>query len=326
MDQSAYNYLSKIVLNTMRNTGENHFINFVLEQTLSFDSSSPDGNTKDAITEFVEFFQSQYQKELFLLKSIITDLIRQDISIDDFWDRSILGQIFRENPLIKALHDNNLKLFRLLLEMGANLNARKGEESVLETALYYRFREIFNIILEGGYLNVKEMSESDYHSLKRRIQDMIINGDNRDTLLVIYEKIISSRHQSTTSLGPSSLFWHCARQLATEFKKVVRLEKTETPDLKVIAPDTLGVLLEHDILTVYWLDQGKKTIKNRAFIACPSIVDKIPEIGGRSEDPHLIKEIVDQYGCSSVLLLPPEIQEDLKKEMTEARWLTASGF
>lgn len=76
------------------------------------------------------------------------------------------------------------------------------------------------------------------------------------------------------------------------------LTSNKEPTLESIQPNTLVMLLEDQMLTVYWLENGK--INNVSFPenSVPEITKFLPLVNESSNDKKLIEAIISQYGCT----------------------------
>ncbi|MBX3708742.1 MAG: serine hydrolase [Gammaproteobacteria bacterium] len=76
------------------------------------------------------------------------------------------------------------------------------------------------------------------------------------------------------------------------------LTSNKEPTLESIQPNTLVMLLEDQMLTVYWLEKGK--IKNASFSenSVPEITKFLSLVNENSNDKKLIEAIISQYGCT----------------------------
>lgn len=77
------------------------------------------------------------------------------------------------------------------------------------------------------------------------------------------------------------------------------LMSNKEPILESMQPHTLVMLLEDQMLTAYWIENGK--MKNVSFPvnSVPEIAKLLPPVNTSSNDKKLIEAIILQYGCTS---------------------------
>lgn len=77
------------------------------------------------------------------------------------------------------------------------------------------------------------------------------------------------------------------------FRRIFLTDKQ--PSAEDLRPNNITLLLEDNMLTAFWVDEGK--IKSHAYSEhmVADILDKLPEINSKSEDPGLLKAVCKQY-------------------------------
>ncbi|MFT3742557.1 MAG: hypothetical protein QM752_07915 [Gammaproteobacteria bacterium] len=196
-----------------------------LEKRLTdyFEKNSKSEEAKNIITKMLQVIQSQYQKSLSEIESILTYFLEQGISLNGF-------SRYGYNPLTATMREKNIDLVRFFVLKGADLReAEPGKysplEKIIDVAEFDLFfaKKIFDIFLKEGNLKISDMKETDFALFKSNIMRQIKFYEDRPNqkyaylnLIDFYENVVARKYHKDGSL---SLFWQSAKKLAS-FKEL----------------------------------------------------------------------------------------------------------